>query len=73
MKSINFIPVALLALGISSACFANAGSFTCPEPSEIQSTDFSVPSIWIAPPMPHSVKDVVGVGMGGKIAIETIN
>ena len=68
MKSVKFIPLLLLSLGVSSACLADASNFACPAPGEIQSTDFSVPSIWIAPPMPHSVKDVVGVGLGGKNA-----
>lgn len=59
-------------LGLASAllsvsAFAN-NNFNCPASEEIQSTNFTEPSIWIAPPMAHSAPDVVGVGFGGKTA-----
>lgn len=43
-------------------------NFTCPSPEEIQSTDFTAPSIWVAPPVAHSVPNQVGVGLGGNVA-----
>lgn len=62
----------ILALGLlmlASTAFAAKNDFPCPLPSEIQSTQFTMPSVWVAPAMPHAAKDSVGVGLGGKRAI----
>jgi hypothetical protein len=50
----------------TSFSFAYADNYPCPAPTEIQSTDFTAPSIWIAPPIVHSKPGQVGVGLGGK-------
>lgn len=68
MKLAKAITLSLIILGASAASIANAGNFSCPQPNEIQSTDFSVPSIWVAPAMPRSARDVLGLGLGGKEA-----
>lgn len=65
-KKISKVISLIMLLGISSAYAMN--NFTCPSPLEIQSTDFTAPSIWIAPPVAHSVPNKVGVGLGGKTA-----
>ncbi len=57
------ICLAMLVFG-ASASYAN-NNFTCPSPEEIQSTNFTVPSIWVAPPVAHSEPGQVGVGLGG--------
>jgi hypothetical protein len=64
----NKLSIGLLVLMVSSVTVAHADAknFKCPQPSEIQSTDFTSPSIWIAPPVAHSLADTVGVGLGGK-------
>ena len=62
----------LIALSASATAYSATTNFTCPQPSEIQSTDFTAPSIWVAPPMPHAAKGVVGVGLGGKEAKELL-
>lgn len=56
--------VATLILGASASYALN--NFTCPASEEINSTDFTAPSIWIAPPVAHSQPGQVGVGLGGK-------
>ena len=58
--------LALVCLVTLSNIHAAAQNFTCPQPQEIQSTDFTAPSIWTAPPVAHSVDGMVGVGLGGK-------
>jgi hypothetical protein len=60
----------MLALIAISTAYAE--NFTCPQPSEIQSTDFTAPSIWVAPPVTHSVPNTVGVGLGGKVVKELL-
>src|SRR5262249_39692488 len=65
-KMAKIISLTML-LGISTSSYA-INTFTCPSPQEIQSTDFTAPSIWIAPPVVHSVPNQPGVGLGGKIA-----
>ena len=61
---------ALMVATVSTAYAAN--NFNCPTPAEIQSTDFTSPSIWIAPPIAHSAPAVMGVGLGGKEVKEFI-
>lgn len=60
----------LLLLTALTVCtttsFAENEDFTCPQPNEIQSTNFSTPSIWVGPPMPHALPEKVGVGLGGE-------
>ena len=56
-----------MLLGITSAY-----AFNCPAPKEIQSTDFTAPSIWIAPPVAGSVPEQVGVGLGGHHAVKLL-
>jgi len=72
MQKLKLIkPVALTLLFTASiTAYAANNNFTCPTPAEIQSTDFTAPSIWLAPPMPHSVPGQVGVGLGGKTVKE---
>ena len=60
----------LLIAAVASTAYAGENNFNCPQPSEIQSTNFTAPSIWVAPPVAHSVPDMVGVGLGGKTAKE---
>lgn len=61
----------LIAATVSSA-YAAEKNFVCPEPFEIQSTDFTTPSIWVAPPVANSVHGQVGVGLGGGKAVKFI-
>jgi len=56
-----------MLIAVSTSSYA-ANTFTCPSPQEIQSTDFTAPSIWIAPPVVHSVPNQAGIGLGGKVA-----
>lgn len=63
---IQFISLLVLMLATTSSVFAGRDDFNCPQPSEIQSTDFTAPSIWIAPPVAHSLQGEVGAGLGGK-------
>lgn len=68
---VKFIQLsALLVTSLSTAYAAN--NFNCPAPAEITSTDFTAPSIWVAPPVAHSVPGLVGVGLGGKEVKELI-
>ncbi|OAI49449.1 hypothetical protein AYO45_02475 [Gammaproteobacteria bacterium SCGC AG-212-F23] len=58
--------IGLVILSTVTTAFAAGDNFPCPQPSEIQSTDFTAPSIWTAPPMAHSAPGTVGLGLGGK-------
>lgn len=60
------ISLLTIAMTLVPAAHATNNNFNCPQPFEIQSTDFTAPSIWIAPPVAHSAKGEVGVGLGGK-------
>lgn len=70
----RFIKLSVLMVATGSTAFAttNANNFNCPQPAEIQSTNFTAPSIWVAPPVAHSVPGMVGVGLGGKTVKEFI-
>lgn len=64
------IGISAVILATISTAYAGKNNFNCPEPSEIQSTDFTAPSIWLAPPVAHSLPGQVGAGLGGKKAKE---
>lgn len=64
-KIISFIGI-FISIFLISPAMASCKNFNCPHPSQIESTDFTVPSIWVAPPVVHSLKDAVGIGLGGK-------
>lgn len=66
IKNINTIICSIIIIGASSAWATP--SYNCPTPEEIQSTDFTSPSIWLGPPVLHSMPNQVGVGLGGKAA-----
>ncbi|GEM_PF-5772554 len=66
----KIISLSLLALATFSSAYAADKNFDCPQPSEIQSTDFTAPSIWTAPAVKHAAKGTVGVGLGGSKAVE---
>ncbi len=66
------IKSAILLIATTSVAYAAADNFNCPQPAQIQSTDFTAPSIWIAPPVAHSFPNTVGVGLGGKEVKEFI-
>src|SRR3990167_3480335 len=68
----EFIKLSALMVATLSTAYATANNFNCPSSAEIQSTDFTAPSIWVAPPVAHSAPGVVGVGLGGKEAKELI-
>ena len=68
----KLISLSILMLTTLSTAYAVEGNFNCPQPAEIQSTDFTAPSIWTAPPVSHSASGVIGVGLGGKIVKEFI-
>jgi hypothetical protein len=68
----QLIGISVLLAAMSSTAFAAATNFKCPSPAQIQSTDFTAPSIWTAPPVPHSAPDTAGVGLGGKVVKEFI-
>jgi hypothetical protein len=55
----------LLSIASLSTVHAAEDNFNCPQPSQIQSTNFTSPSIWTAPPVAHSAPGTVGVGLGG--------
>lgn len=57
--------VALSVLLTASTAFAAEKNFVCPEPYEIQVTDFTKPNVWVAQPVAHSVPGQLGVGLGG--------
>lgn len=57
--------LSLALITLASTSFAAEKNFHCPQPTEIQSTHFTAPSIWVAPAMPHAAKGTVGVGLGG--------
>ena len=65
IKNITKIACVSTLILSASASYA-AGNFNCPAPEVIQSTDFTSPSIWVAPPVAHSEPGQVGVGFGGK-------
>lgn len=70
---IKLVTLLFLAASISTAQAAVVtGNFICPEPYEVQSTDFTTPSIWVAPPVAHSAHGQVGVGLGGGKALKLI-
>jgi len=65
-KLAQCISFLVLIASMTSYSVAGRNDFSCPQPSEIQSTDFTAPSIWIAPPVAHSLQGEVGAGLGGK-------
>lgn len=66
IKINKLIGLSALMLATISTGYASKNNYTCPQPSEIQSTDFTAPSIWLAPPVAHSLPGQVGAGLGGK-------
>lgn len=68
----QLLGISVLMTATFSTAYAVENNFHCPQPSEIQSTDFTAPSIWVAPPVHHSVPKQVGVGLGGKEVKEFI-
>jgi hypothetical protein len=68
----QLLGLSVLAIASSSTAYAAATNFNCPLPAQIQPTDFTAPTVWIAPPVPHSAKDSVGVGLGGSKVKEFI-
>ena len=68
----KLVGLVILTIATVSTVYASATNFTCPQPSEITSTDFTAPSIWVAPPVAHSISGMVGVGLGGKEVKEFI-
>ena len=62
----SFMVASALLLATGSTAYAANTNFNCPQPAQIQSTDFTAPSIWTAPPVAHSAPNTVGVGLGGK-------
>lgn len=56
----------LSLLMLASSTFAANDNFKCPHPNEINSTDFTAPSIWTAPAVAGAAPDTVGLGLGGK-------
>lgn len=69
-KTTQSIGISALAIVLSSAAFAD--NFVCPQPNEIQSTNFTQPSIWVAPAVAHAALGTVGVGLGGDQATALI-
>jgi len=67
----KFAIISGLAISVVSVSSAFA-AYNCPAPEEIQATDFTVPSIWIAPPVAQSLIGRVGVGFGGKKATKLL-
>ncbi|MHB1947168.1 MAG: hypothetical protein ACYCQI_03535 [Gammaproteobacteria bacterium] len=67
-----FIASALLVFSTISVSYAAEKHFNCPDPSSIQVHDFTVPAIWVAPPVPHSAPGEVGAGLGGKAVKEFV-
>ncbi len=73
IKNNKLIPImGLSVLMIATTVHAAADNFNCPQPSQIQSTDFTAPSVWIAPPVAHSAPHEVGAGLGGRKVKEFI-
>lgn len=66
----KFIYLSLLLLATISSAYAVDKNFDCPAPSDIQSTDFTSPSIWVAPAVHHAAKGTVGIGLGGKQVLQ---
>jgi hypothetical protein len=62
----KIIAITLLTLATMSSAYAAGQAFTCPKPNEIQSTDFTSPSIWVTPGVQGAAEGTVGVGLGGK-------
>jgi len=62
----KLIRLSFLMLTTTTTAFAATTNFKCPQPVEIQSTDFTAPSIWTAPPVANSAPGVIGIGLGGK-------
>jgi hypothetical protein len=65
-KKNKLIGLSVAVIAMATTPLALASNFACPKPAEIQSTDFTAPTIWIGPPMAHSAPNAVGVGLGGK-------
>lgn len=64
-KKMILMVATILAFNYGTAMAAKT-NLVCPEPSQIKSTDFTSPSIWVAPPVSHAVEGSSGVGLGGK-------
>ncbi len=62
--------ILIASLIAASTAHAAKNNFNCPQPNEIQSTDFTAPSIWTAPGVPHAVEGSYGIGLGGKVVKE---
>jgi hypothetical protein len=73
MQLKNIYKIILLATTFAAASASYAKTnLTCPDPVEIQSTDFTSPSIWIAPPVKYAVPDQNGMGLGGTTPKELV-
>ncbi len=57
----QLIKLSVLMIAMVSTAYATADNFNCPQPNEIQSTDFTSPSIWVAPPVAHAAPGTVVV------------
>lgn len=74
------IGLSMLIAATSTYAVGTTNNFNCPDVKAIQAIDFSVPSnptptwlsVWIAPPVAHSLKGQVGAGFGGSKAVQWV-